>query len=117
MTKKFESLFAALEEKQRWILAIEGGSAAGKTTLAKHLQEALVKTLNPTSNRQAKRADGIYLMENIHCTGVLIECGFLSNVGEEKLLMDETYRQTAVESIVSGLAEYLQLRENLANGA
>ena len=39
MTEKFESLFAALEEKQRWILAIEGGSAAGKTTLAKHLQE------------------------------------------------------------------------------
>ena len=51
----------------------------GSEALAKQLQSAFVSSLNPGSSRKSKKSDGIYLMEHIDCTGVLIECGFLSN--------------------------------------
>lgn len=61
--------------------------------LAEQLQTALVRTLNLGSNRRCKRADGIYLMEHIDQTGVLIECGFLSNAEEEAKLRSDTYQK------------------------
>lgn len=63
------------------------------STLAKQLQSALIQTLNPGSNRKAKKADGVYLMQNVTCPAALIECGFLSNCDEEKMLRDPTYQK------------------------
>lgn len=68
-------------------------STGGSETLAKAMQKKLVETLNPGSNRQAKRAEGVYLMEHITCPGVLIECGFLSNVQEEAKLRSPEYQK------------------------
>ena len=65
----------------------------GSKALASLLQSSFVKNLNPTSKRQIKRADGIYLMQHINCTGVLIECGFLSNPQEEYMLRSAGYQQ------------------------
>ncbi len=73
---------------QVFYAATEGSSA-----LAKAMQQALVQTLNPGSNRQEKKADGIYLMENITCPGILIECGFLSNPQEEANLSSPEYQK------------------------
>lgn len=73
-------------------------------TLAKQLQTALVKTLKPESKRKAKRADGVYLMQNIHCPAALIECGFLSNPAEEAQLRDAEYQKKlccVIGSVVS----------------
>jgi len=61
--------------------------------LAKRIQDCFKSTINPNSNRAIKRADGIYLMQHINSTGVLIECGFLSNPQEEYLLRSQTYQQ------------------------
>ncbi len=61
--------------------------------LAKSLQQSLVKSLNPGSNRRAKKSSGIYLMEHIQCPGALIECGFLSNPEEESKLCSEDYQK------------------------
>ncbi len=61
--------------------------------LAAKLQSAFAATVNPGSNRKAKTAKGIYLMEHIERPGVLIECGFLSNPGEEAKLRDRNYQQ------------------------
>lgn len=61
--------------------------------LARNLQDTFVKTLNPGSKRKAKKADGVYLMQNITCPGYLIECGFLSNYSEEALLRDPVYQK------------------------
>lgn len=65
----------------------------GSRELAEALQATFVSTLNPGSNRKCKKASGIYLMEHIRCPGVLIECGFLSNPGEEAKLSDPTYQK------------------------
>lgn len=74
--------------------------------LGKQMQSALVKCLNPRSNRRAKKADGIYLMQNINCPGVLIECGFLSNPTEEAKLRNPTYQKQLCCVIASVLNNY-----------
>lgn len=74
--------------------------------LAKNLQENLKKTLNPQSNRMSKRAEGVYLMEHIECTGILIECGFLSNPQEEALLRSKDYQQKLCCVIAATVAQY-----------
>ena len=61
--------------------------------LAQKMQNAFVQTLNPGSKRKAKKADGIYLMQNTKCPAVLIECGFLSNPSEENLLRTPDYQK------------------------
>ncbi len=65
----------------------------GSIELAKRLQSAFIATINPGSHRQAKPAEGLYLMKHIEKTGVLIECGFLSNLEEEAKLRDPVYQQ------------------------
>lgn len=68
------------------------GSSGESQKLAHTLQQALVTNLNPDSNRKAKKGSGVYLLDKIKNTGVLVECGFLSNPGEEEKLRSNTYQ-------------------------
>ena len=61
--------------------------------LAENIQTAYKSYIAPENRRLAQRKTGIYLLENIHCTAVLIECGFLSNYDEEQQLSDTVYQQ------------------------
>ena len=79
----------------------------GSEALAKKLQQNLVASLNPGSNRKSKRSDGVYLMEHIDCTGVLIECGFLSNAAEEARLKSPEYQKRLCCVIAATVREYL----------
>lgn len=79
----------------------------GSEQLAKHLQTLLSSGLCPGSNRSAKKAQGIYLMEHIGCTGVLVECGFLSNYREEAALRDPEYQKKVSGLIAVGVCQYL----------
>lgn len=79
----------------------------GSQELAKQMQSAFVSTLNPGSNRKSKKSDGVYLMEHINCTGVLIECGFLSNPGEEAKLRDGEYQKKLCCVIAATVSKYL----------
>ena len=81
--------------------------APDSQALAKQLQTSFIKTLNPGSRRLAKKSSGIYLMEHIRCTGVLIECGFLSNPQEEALLRDAAYQKKLCSVIAANLCVYL----------
>lgn len=84
------------------------GKQAESKQLAERLQSLLVETLNPGSNRRCKPADGIYLMEHIRCPGVLIECGFLSNVQEEAKLRSPEYQKKLCCVIASGVSCHIQ---------
>lgn len=75
--------------------------------LAKLMQQNFKTTLNPGSNREAKKASNIYLMEHIQCTGVLIECGFLSNAQEEAKLRHPMYQKQLCCVIASTLCNFL----------
>ena len=54
----------------------------GGEALAASAQRALTAALAPGSKREPKQAAGVYLMEHIRHPGILVECGFLSNVTE-----------------------------------
>lgn len=79
----------------------------GSQMLAKQLQSAFIGAINPNSHRQIKKADGVYLMQHIEKTGVLIECGFLSNPQEEYLLRDTVYQQKICSVIACTVSNYL----------
>lgn len=82
-------------------------AAAGSEGLAKDLQLALNQSLHPKGNRQAKKAEGIYLMRKINCTGILLECGFLSNPEEEAMLRDAAYQKKLTCVIAAVCSKYL----------
>ena len=83
------------------------GPKGESKTLAEALQRAFCQTVNPGSNRAIKKADGIYLMQHIDCTGVLIECGFLSNPQEDALLQTKTYQQKLNCVIAGTISQFL----------
>ena len=83
------------------------GPKGESRTLAEQLQTAFCQTINPGSNRGIKKADGIYLMQHIDCTGVLIECGFLSNPEEDRLLKTKAYQQKLNCVIAGTLSQFL----------
>lgn len=79
----------------------------GSKELGQKLQSELVTALNPGSNRKSKQISGVYLMENIQCTGVLIECGFLSNPREEAKLRNAEYQKKLCCVIGATLSQQL----------
>ena len=83
------------------------GPSGDSAALAKKLQQVFCTSINPGSKRKAKTADGIYLMQHIHCTGVLVECGFLSNVQEEAALRTAAYQQKICCAIAATVSNYL----------
>ena len=79
----------------------------GSDVLAEDLQKNLTASLNPGSNRRAKKSSGVYLMEHITCPGVLIECGFLSNLREEALLRSPEYQKQLACVIAVTAADFI----------
>lgn len=79
----------------------------GSKDLAGCTQAQLRAALNPSNNREIKVADSVYLMEHIQCTGILVECGFLSNSKEDMLLQNATYQKKLVCAVCAGLTQYL----------
>ncbi len=82
-------------------------STDGSGDLARALQDAFTGSLNPGSRRTSKKSTGVYLMEHLDCTGVLIECGFLSNPEEEARLRSPEYQKKLCCVIAATVAEYL----------
>ena len=93
------------EDKYKGAQVFYNDSAESKR-LAQLLQSTFVQTINPGSKRKCKASDGIYLMEHIQTTGVLIECGFISNHEEEAQLCSAIYQQKICCVIVSSLSTY-----------
>ena len=80
---------------------------AGSKTLAELLQASLADGCDPANTRQAKRAENtIYLMNQLECPAVIVECGFLSNPAEEQRLNDTAYHKKLAASIVTGYLRY-----------
>jgi N-acetylmuramoyl-L-alanine amidase len=75
--------------------------------LATEMQNALIKGLDTSNSRKAKKASGVYLMEHIKHPAVLIECGFLSNSREEGLLRSSAYQKQLCGAIATGYMQYL----------
>ena len=94
------------ERQYRGAQVFYGPEGEGQA-LAEQLQRVFREILNPGSKRKSKKADGIYLMQHICCTGVLVECGFLSNYEEEAQLRSEEYQRKICCVIAATVAGFL----------
>ena len=79
----------------------------GSKELGQQLQGKLVEAVNLGSNRKSKPISGVYLMEKINCTGVLVECGFLSNPKEEARLRNSEYQKKLCCVIAAVVSQHL----------
>lgn len=82
-------------------------SQSDSKLLAENLQTALREKISSANKRQVKKASGVYLMEHINCTGVLVECGFLSNFKEEALLRDSSYQNALCCVIAATVSQFI----------
>jgi len=75
--------------------------------LAQLTQEALRVTLDESNTRIATQIPNtVYLMNHISCRAILVECGFLSNPAEDKLLQSGEYQTKIATAILSAWLQY-----------
>ncbi len=76
--------------------------------LANIIQESN-RLLNAENKRKPKEDPGtIYVLKNLEIPSVLIECGFLSNPEEAKMLSDINYQEDLAFTIYCGIIQFLQ---------
>lgn len=74
--------------------------------LAKLIQEELVSVLDKNNKRVEKAADTYYVLKENKIPSILVECGFLSNPQEERLLNDAKYQNKIAWAIYRGIMRY-----------
>jgi N-acetylmuramoyl-L-alanine amidase len=74
--------------------------------LAEKIQEKLVEGIADGTDRKALKKTDALIFKNPPVPIVIVECGFLSNREEEKLLTEESYQQKLAECIYRGIMEY-----------
>lgn len=79
----------------------------GSRELADAVQQRLVYTLDPSNERKCKPSAGVYLMEHVERPGILVECGFLSNLREESMLRDERYQKKLSAAVATAVCALL----------
>lgn len=76
--------------------------------LAEAIQTSVTLTLQQKNDRVVKKSgSGIYLLYHAKIPAVLVECGFISNSDEVKMLKNESYRMKLAILIADGLLKYL----------
>ncbi len=74
--------------------------------LAKSLQEELNASIQKENKRQALKITGKYIIEHVEIPIAIIECGFLSNPEEARLLQQDEYQNKIAWGIYNGIMDY-----------
>lgn len=80
--------------------------------LAQNLQSIVRNQLQPNNDRTIKSSSSIYLLDELFCPAVLIECGFISNESECEKLCDEEYQNKLCEAIIQGIHTFINTKNN-----
>lgn len=75
--------------------------------LAKSIQNSLSKSFE--SARDYVTVGDYFVLNYSNIPAILVECGFLSNPEEEKLLQTEEYRKNFCYSILAGVINYFEM--------
>jgi len=75
--------------------------------LAIIVQEELRRALDTDNKRMPQEREDVYLLKEVEVPSILIECGFLSNSREEKLLSDDRYQEKIAWAIYIGIMKYI----------
>lgn len=76
--------------------------------IAENVQTSLNYFLKKENSRTIKSISGIYLTKNVEIPLVIVECGFLSNPEENKLLQTASYQDELAWSIYIGIMDYFE---------
>lgn len=74
--------------------------------LAKSLQANLNEAIQKENHRVAMKLDTVYIMKHVEIPISIVECGFLSNQEEEKLLLQDDYQNRLAWGIYNGIIDY-----------
>lgn len=79
----------------------------GGRLLAGCIQSAMIAQLQPKKERATMAGD--YFILQLDVPSVLVECGFVSNPEEERLLLNQTYQARIGEAVATGVEEFVRL--------
>lgn len=74
--------------------------------LAKTIQNNLNEAIQRENKRVAMKLDTVYIMKYVEIPISIVECGFLSNPEEEKLLLTDEYQDKLAWGIYNGIIDY-----------
>lgn len=74
--------------------------------LAKSIQANLNDAIQKENKRIPMQLDSVYIMKHIEIPTTIVECGFLSNPEEEKLLLTDEYQDKLAWGIYNGIMDY-----------
>ena len=94
------------DESVRGAQVFYNGASEEGRRLAESIQAALDAGLSPPHARDAKANDSYYLLKETDVTAVIVECGFLSNEEEGRLLSREAYQERVAWAVYVGIARY-----------
>lgn len=76
--------------------------------LAECVQESLRARLDGNNARMAKENQEYYILRTTQIPAVIVECGFLSNAEEERLLNDTAYQERLAWAVYCGILDYFE---------
>ena len=88
-----------------WQTFYNANSSEGQK-LAVSIQNNLNDSIQQENNRVAKTIDNIYIVKYVEIPITIVECGFLSNPEEEKLLLEDEYQNRLAWGIYNGIIDY-----------
>ena len=74
--------------------------------LATCIQNSLNEAIQKENNRTPAQLNTVYLMKHVEIPITIVECGFLSNPEEEKLLQTDEYQEKLAWGIYNGITDY-----------
>ena len=100
------------QEKYRGWQAFYQQNSEDSKMLATCIQEGLnVEITEYKNERVPLKLSNIYIMDNVKAPTVTIECGFLSNKEEAKLLEEDEYQSRLAWGIFEGIQNYFIKKE------
>lgn len=74
--------------------------------LATSIQNALNDAIQKDNKRVPMKIDNVYIIKNVEIPTTIVECGFLSNLEEEQLLLTDDYQNKLAWGIYTGIMDY-----------
>ena len=91
-----------------WQTFYKKNSEEGKN-LSLSIQENLNSSIQIENKRQPQTITGKYIIDNVKIPTVIVECGFLSNPTEAKLLEQDSYQEKIAWGIYTGIMDFFSI--------
>ena len=93
-------------EKYHGFEVYYASDSAPSKRLAYDISDEVKQSIADAGDRTPKASDDLYLLSNVTCPAVLLECGFLSNIVECNRLCEKEYEKQLCFAIVCGMIKY-----------